>query len=68
MKLLKYVMKVFYANENFAKYRIVGGNYLISLLAGTFYLLMTLFLILFFLFAMLPDFYKYYLHLNEKIN
>ena len=68
MKLLKYVMKVFYANENFASYRIKGGNYLMSLIGGTFYLLMTLFLFLIIIFVAFPNFYRFYLALNEKIN
>ena len=68
IRLLKYVMKIFYANENFAKYRMSGGNYFMALIGATFYILVTLFTLLFIFFAIFPDFYKWYLAADVKIN
>jgi len=51
-------MKVFYANEYFAKYTVPGMNYFMALMMGTFYIMMTGFSILILLSAISPVFYK----------
>jgi hypothetical protein len=37
LRPLKYVMKVFYANENYAKYGVRGMNYFMALVGTAFY-------------------------------
>lgn len=56
-RLLNYVMRAFYANENFAKYGVPGMNYFIALIGATFYIMLTGFLILFIFMAAFPHIY-----------
>jgi hypothetical protein len=65
--MIKYVMKVFYANENYAKYGVPGMNYFMALMAATFYIMITAFMILFIFTAFYPDLYKYYLIVRPKM-
>ena len=44
LEMIKYVMKVFYANENYAKYGVPGMNYFMALMAATFYIMITAFI------------------------
>jgi hypothetical protein len=60
-------MKVFYANENYAKYRMPGMNYFMALMMTTLYIMLTGFLILFIFMAIFPVFYKYSLNISSKI-
>ena len=60
-------MKVFYANENYAKYGMPGMNYFMALIMATFYIMITGFMILFIFTAFYPDLYKYYLIVKPKI-
>jgi hypothetical protein len=50
-RLLKYVMKAFYANESYAKYRYPGMNYFMALTMATIYIMLTCFLITIILFC-----------------
>jgi hypothetical protein len=56
-RLLKFVMRAFYANENYAKYGISGMNYFIALMGATFYIMITGLLILFIFMAAFPQIY-----------
>jgi hypothetical protein len=67
IRLLRYIMKVFYANENYAKYGMPGMNYFMALIMATFYIMITGFMILFIFTAIYPDLYKYYLNVSSKI-
>ena len=60
LRPLKCVMRVFYANENYAKYGVPGMNYFMALMGATFYIMITGFTILFLLSAVSPSFYKYW--------
>jgi hypothetical protein len=60
-------MKIFYANENYAKYGVPGMNYFMALIMATFYVMLTGFMILCIFFAASPDFYKFYLNISPKI-
>lgn len=66
-RLLKYVMKVFYANENYAKFGVPGMNYFMALIGTTFYVMLTGFMVLFILMAIFPAFYRYDLSISSKI-
>ncbi len=55
---IKYVMKVFYANENYAKYGVRGMNYFMALVGTAFYIMMTCFTILFIISACSPFIYR----------
>jgi hypothetical protein len=67
MRPIKFLMKVIYANENYAKYGVVGSNYLMALLMATFYIILTSFMILSFFLAIDPGFYRNYLILIKGI-
>jgi hypothetical protein len=60
-------MKVFYANENYAKYGVPGMNYFMALMGATFYIMITGFTILMIISASSPAFYKYLLGLHTGI-
>jgi len=60
-------MKVFYANENYAKYGVPGMNYFMALMDATFYIMITGFTILMIISASSPAFYKYLLGLHTGI-
>jgi hypothetical protein len=60
-------MKVFYANENYAKYGYSGMNYFMALIMATIYIMITCFLIIIILFSLAPDLYKQYLIIGSKI-
>ncbi len=66
-RLLMYVMKVFYANENYAKYGVRGMNYFMALIMTSFYIMLTGCMILFILMTAFPAFYKYDLSISSKI-
>src|SRR5690349_18283 len=61
---LKHVMKIFYANNKYARNRIEGGSYIVAICAASFYLLITFGLLTVFAFSIFPDLYKWYLNLN----
>lgn len=67
LRPLKYVMKAFYANENYAKYGVPGMNYFMALMMAAFYIMLTGFTILFILSASSPAFYKYWNGLHSGI-
>jgi hypothetical protein len=60
--VLRHIIRVFYANENFGKYGIPGMNYFMSLLAVTMYVMITMFMIIVILMAIFPSFYNFYLN------
>ena len=60
-------MKVFYSNENYAKYGVPGMNYFMALMGATFYILITCFTIFMIISASSPAFYKYWLSLHSGI-
>lgn len=66
IKLVKYIMKVFYANENYAKYGVPGMNYFMALMGATFYIILTLFLVLFVFLAAFPALNRFYLTWSPK--
>jgi len=55
---LKYIMKVFYANENYAKYGVPGMNYFMALVGTAFYIMMTCVTMLFVICASSRSLYK----------
>ncbi len=42
IRLLKYVMRIFYANNDYAKYRTEGANYFMAITGASFYIFLTL--------------------------
>ncbi len=54
-------MRVFYANNNYAKYRIERANYLMAIIGASFYTFLTLALLFIILSSVFPDVYKKYL-------
>ena len=66
IRILKYMMKVFYPYNKYASNRIEGGSYAVAIFAASFYLFMTFGLLAVFAFFIFPDFYKWYL--NLKVN
>ena len=68
LRLLKYVMKVFYANENYAKYGVPGMNYFMALMGATFYIMITCFTILFLLSASSPSFYRFWRNFDSGLS
>jgi hypothetical protein len=67
LRLLRYVMRVFYANENYAKYGVPGMNYFMALMGAAFYIMITGFTILMVLSASSPKFYGYLQGLHTGI-
>ena len=68
IRLLRYVMKIWYANENYAKYGVPGMNYFFALLMTAFFVIMTGIMIIFLLSAASTSFYKYGLHISNSIS
>lgn len=60
-------MKVFYANEKYAKYGYPGMGYFMALMMATFYVMLTGFMILFIFMAAFPGFDKYSLGVSSKL-
>ena len=60
-------MKVFYANERYAKYGYAGIGYFMAIMMTAFYIMMTGFVILIILTAVFPDFDKYMISLESKL-
>jgi hypothetical protein len=60
-------MKIFCANENYAKYGVRGMNYFMALMGTTFYLMITGFMIIVIFFAIYPSLYKDYLLISPKL-
>jgi len=67
LRPLKYIMKVFYANENYAKYGVPGMNYFMAIVGTAFYVIMTCFAILFVLCASSPSLYKSWRNLHVGV-
>lgn len=67
MQLIRYVMKIVYANENYAKYGVPGLNYFMALMMATIYIVMTGFMVLSCFLAIFPNFYKSYVVFIQKI-
>jgi hypothetical protein len=65
--LVKLVMKIFYANEKYAKYGYVGMGYFMALMGATFYIMLTGFLILFIFTAIFSCFDNYVLAIVHKL-
>lgn len=63
---VKYIMKVFYATENYGKYGIQGMNYFMALMGATIYLMVTGFMILSIFAAIFPEFDKYESSISHK--
>jgi hypothetical protein len=57
MRLIKFVMKVFYANDIYSKYGIPGLNYFMALTMTAFYIILTGFAFLNLLYAISPRSY-----------
>lgn len=66
-RFLKYVLKVLYANQKFAKYGLSRMSYFMTLMMATFYIMLTGFMILFIFMAAFPSFYKSSLGIVFKI-
>lgn len=66
-RLLRFIMKVYYANENYAKYGVPGMNYFVALMMATFFIMMTLFMILMIFGAIFPTFDEYSLAVGRKL-
>lgn len=62
--MIKYLMRLFYANNNFAKHKISGGNYLVAVIGASFYLLITTGLFIVIIFSTFPNVYIAYLRLG----
>jgi len=60
-------MKIFYANEKYAKYGYPGMGYFMALMMATFYVMLTGFMILFIFMAIFPSFDKYVLAISPKL-
>ena len=58
LRPVKYVIKVFYSNENYAKYGVRGMNYFMALVGTAFYIMITCFTILFIVSASRPSLYR----------
>lgn len=65
--LIKFVMKVFYANEKYAKYGYPGMGYFTALVMATFYVMLTGFMILVIFMVVFPGFDKYSLGVSSKL-
>ncbi|HVY73903.1 MAG TPA: hypothetical protein VG890_03680 [Puia sp.] len=65
---IKFVMKVFYANENYAKYGVKGMNYFMALAGATFYIMITGFLVFTALLATFPALYEFFLRIDKRIS
>jgi hypothetical protein len=61
MGVIKFLMKVFYANENITKYGIPGYNYYTALLMTAVYIVLTIFMIRSIWQIFFPDFFNRYL-------
>jgi hypothetical protein len=68
LRLLKYIMRVFYANENYAKYGVPGMNYFMALMMATIYILLTCGALLFLLSAASPSFYNFWLNFHSGLS
>lgn len=66
-RLLRYIMKVFYANEKYAKYGYPGVGYFMALMGATFYVMLTGFMVLFIFAAAFPSFDRYGLGISSKL-
>jgi len=60
-------MKVFYANEKYAKYGYPGMGYFLALMMATFYIMLTGFMILIIFMSAFPAFYKCWLNISLRI-
>ncbi|MHA4810910.1 hypothetical protein ACX0G9_22575 [Flavitalea flava] len=60
-------MRIFYANENYSKYSFRGMNYFMALIMATFYVIITLLMVLFIFTAVYPKFYEYYLSVDPRM-
>jgi hypothetical protein len=67
LRPFKYIMKVFYANENYAKYGVRGMNYFMALVGTAFYIMMTCFTILFIISASSPSHYRSWRSMHSGI-
>ena len=65
---LKYIMSIFYANNNFAKYKTEGAGYFIAVIGTSFYIFITGFLFIIILSCISPEFYKLANNVGSKIN
>ena len=65
--LIKFLMKVFYANEKYAKYGYPGLGYFMALMMATFYVMLTGFMILLIFMAAFPEFDNYCLRVSSKL-
>jgi hypothetical protein len=61
------IMKILYANENYSKYGIPGMNYFIALAGGSFYIVLTGFMIFEIVMALFPFYYRQYLNTSMRI-
>jgi hypothetical protein len=66
VRLLKYIMQVFYANEYSVKYTQTGANYIMALVVTTCYVFIAMMLSLFVLTAIFPGIYKYVLRFFDN--
>src|SRR5882757_5421101 len=68
IKLLKHVMKILYENENYSKYGSSGRNFFMALIGMTFYVFVTLGLVLFIVLAISPGLYRWILGIHLGIS
>lgn len=66
--MIKYLVKIFYANEDIAKYGVSRWKYTMALISTSFYILVTLLFLTIVLFAISPEIYKIYLRLDTGVN
>jgi hypothetical protein len=67
-RILKFIMSIFYVNENAAKYRMVGGNYLMALIGTTFYVAISCMLLTAILFSIFPETYLLFKSISIKLD
>lgn len=68
IRLLKYLMKIIYAKNQYGKYKIEGWGYHQAILGASFYISMTAFLLLVILSSIFPSLYRLILIEDAKVN
>gem|GEM_PF-4107278 len=61
-------MKIFYVNNQISKYKIGNSSYIVSLIAATFYLFISLFLVFMILYGLFPDTGQFFLNKSKNVN
>lgn len=66
-RILKFVMKVVYNNEKYAKYGYPSTGYFIALMAAVCYILLTAFMFLVILASAFPTLYKFSVNISKSL-